>query len=426
MKKIRTIVVILCLLFGLYKAHEYVAGYYLQPVLKNALVDAFDMPFEIEGLRVCVFPLRVSVDRLACLNPAGFRRREHWVGTGITLDIDPAGLKKKCIQITRAHFRKALFAVESYMTPQGSRTNTWIWYHHMGLDEDDPPDMNFPSKKEYRPEEAAEEAAARGKWRTKIRRLTLDSGTIIYDDRTVAGAERYWVFNNLKGHWDGFDFISGYISPVFTEYIKLEGTFGQNPPARFRGEGKCQFADGDNFDVDAEITDGSIAEYDFLLEGLPGEAKGGTFDLRSHLLCHESDLKSEHRLTLRNMKLATPTATQKLLKYPFGAVLMMLQTQKTIELEVRVNGYIGDPKFHFFSAFTKAFQKSLTEKARMVIDGLAKAPVKIASAVTPNPIKNGFGALTDVLVTPFKELKSAGQELEEGAQTIREDASESL
>ena len=151
------------------------------------------------------------------------------------------------------------------------------------------------------------------------------------------------------------------------------------------------------------IEGGSISEYSFLLAGLPGEVKGGVFDLRSKLLCAESDLKSEHILTLKAMRLGTPTVTQKLLKYPFGAVLMALETEKTIEIEVNVNGYIGDPKFYFFQAFTKAFQRALVRKARTILDDLRKGTTKVA-AETPAQVRSGVGQIGNLLNTTFSTL----------------------
>ena len=305
-------------------------------------------------------------------------------------------MKKKFILIKKAHFEKVLFAIESYMTPKGSRTNVLIWYHNMGLDEEDPAYMNFPGKGFPPPEKAAAMAAARGKWRVKIDHLELEDGTFIFEERWDPPNEHQWIFQNLKGYWDGFDYISGYVGSDFTEYIKLKGTFGKDQPASFEGEGKCQFSDGDNFDFNTRITGGSIAEYKFLLEGLPGEAKGGTFDLSSHLHCIESELTSEHHLTLREMKMTAPTVAKKFLNYPFNVVLKVLETQKAIELDVKVQGDICDPKFHFFPAFTQAFQKSLAYKAQAVWEGLKKGTTKIAAA-TPDQVMNGLGKVGTLL-----------------------------
>jgi hypothetical protein len=400
------LLVCLAVLLGAVFFHDTLIGIALEPVLERELADAFDMPFDVEGLRLHLWPGEVSVEKVVCYNPAGFKRREHYVAEGVRLNIDLGDLKKKCFHIRKAHFKKALFAIESYMTPGGSRTNVWHWYHHMGLDEEDPPSMLFPKVDTLSPDAAAAAMAAKGKWRVKIDHLELEDGTLIFDDRRDPD-EHQWIFKKLKGYWDGFDFISTYTSNSFKEYIKLRGTFGENPPAKFEGEGKCQFADGDNFDVRTRITGGSIGEYDFLLAGLPGEVKGGTFDLISHARCLESNLQSEHLLTLRSLTFASPTAMQKLMKYPLQGVLTFLQTHKTIELEMKVNGYIGDPKFHVLGAFTKAFQKSLGFYAKATVNGLTKGTVKIA-AETPNQLKNGFGMLTDILTSPF--LKGADED----------------
>lgn len=393
MKLRKFLIALAVVFFALIFFHGYVCGMVLTPFLEKVMTEAFDMQVHVSGLYVRLWPPHIHADKIECLNPPGFRRRDHFTATGIDLDLDLKYLKNKYIRIRKAHFKGAVFAIESYMTPQGSNTNVWHWYHHMGLDEEDPPPPAVPHPAP-RPDNAGEDH-----WRVRIDRLTLDRGEVIFDDRRTP-PERQWVFQNLKGYWTGFDFLSDYISPVFTETIQLEGTFGKHPPAKFKGGGRCQFADGDNFDVEMEITGGSVMEYDFLLDGLPGEVRGGSFDLRSKLRCVESDLDSDHHLTLHNLKFASPTAAQKLMKYPLNGVLMLLESQKTVELNMRVDGYIGDPKFRFLSAFTKALQKGLADKTMTTLKGVGKGTWLVATE-TPKQVKNGIVKITSILTDPF-------------------------
>lgn len=376
-------------------SHGYLLGAVLTPHLEKVMTDVFDMKVHVEGLSVLVWPPRVHADKIECLNPPGFRRRDHYTATGVDLELDLTHLKNKYIRIRKAHFKGAVFAIESYMTPQGSVTNVWHWYHHMGLDEEGPPS----SATEPRRAAPAPDNAGEDHWRVRIDRLELDKGEVIFDDRR-AEPEFQWVFRDLKGHWTGFDFLSDYTSPVFTETIKLEGTFGQSPPAKFKGEGRCQFADGDNFDVQAEITNGSVMEYKFLLEGLPAEVRSGRFDLKSKLRCVESDLDSDHHLILKNLGFAAPSATQKLMKYPLNGVLLLLESQKSVELRMRVDGYIGDPKFRFLGAFTQALQKGLTDKAMMTLKGVGKGTWVVATEA-PKQVTQGLMKIASVLTDPF-------------------------
>ncbi len=392
----RIFLVFLVFLLAVTFFHDFLIGMTLDPLLEKELSILFDMPVNIEGMRVHLWPGHVSVKKIEFLNPPGFKRRDHFTARQIDIYLDLSVIDHKFIRIKRAHFKEVIFAIESYMTPEGSRTNVKHWYHHMGLDEDDPP---LPPRPLPPSDNAGEDT-----WRVRIDRLELEKGAVIFDDRRVSPV-RHWVFQNLKGYWEGFDFISKYTSPVFTEYIKLEGTFGENPAARFSGEGKCQFADGDNFDIKAQILGGSVMEYDFLMEGLPAEVRKGTFDLRSEMLCIESNLDSEHQLTLKSLEFAAPTATQKFLKYPFNTALFLLENQKTVELDMRVDGYIGDPKFRFASAFTKALQKALIYKAKASLKELQKGTVKIAIE-TPDQVKNGLGKVTAFMTDalPAKNL----------------------
>jgi len=387
-KMIRSLLGVLIVLMVWVLVQGRLLGRVTEPFLEKVMTQVFDMPVHIEGMRI--FPIlgRIRVKKLEILNPPGFKRRDHFTCNDFVIDLDLRVLKNKFIRIRKAHFKEVIFAIESYMTPQGSRTNVWHWYHNMGLDVDGPP---LPPRAMPHPDNIGEDS-----WRTRIDRLELENGTIIFDDRREAEEHR-WIFQHLHGYWTGFDFLSDYVSPTFTEYIKVDGTFGANPPAQFGGEGKCQFADGDNFDVNVAITDGAAEEYAFLLSEILGEVQGGTYDLKSHLLCVEGNLKSEHVLTLKNIKLASPTAAQKLFKYPFGAIRLLLENQKTLELDIQVDGDIDDPKFRILSAFTKAFQKSITNKTKAGIKGT----VKLATD-TPNHIFSGLGKIGSVLTDPFR------------------------
>ena len=387
MKKLRPLFFILIAGIFLAMAHARLLGAVAEPFLEKVMTRVFDMPVHIQGMRIFPFLSRVSVEKLEILNPPGFKRRDHFTCKGIELELDLGVLKNKFIRIRKARFKRVIFAIESYMTPQGSRTNVWHWYHNMGLDEDSPP---LPPRAMPHPDNIGEDS-----WRTRIDRLELEHGTIIFDDRREPDAHR-WVFEHIKGSWTGFDFLSDYVSPTFTETIQVEATFGVNPPARFTGGGTCQFADGDNFNVNVQITDGSVAEYEFLLSEILGEVRSGTFDLKSHLLCVEGDLRSEHLLTLKGMTFEAPTAAQRLLKYPFDAIRLFLENQKNVELDIKVDGYIDDPKFRVFSAFTKAFQKALISKTKAGITGTVKIAAK-----TPGQVTQGLSKLGEILAQPF-------------------------
>jgi len=396
MKRLRPLFFPLIMLVLLGLVHDRLLGLAAEPFLEKVMARVFDMPVNIEGMRILPWPGRISIEKLEILNPSGFHRRDHFTCKGIECELDLRVLKNKFIRIRKAHFKKVVFAIESYMTPQGSRNNVLHWYHNMGLDEDSPP---LPPRAMPHPDNIGEHS-----WRTRIDRLEMEDGTIIFDDRREPEEQR-WIFEHIKGFWTGFDFLSDYTSPTFTETIQVEATFGVNPPAPFKGGGRCQFADGDNFDVQVEVTKGAMAEYGFLWSGILGEVEGGTFDLKSHLLCVENDLKSEHLLTLNSMDIATPTAAQKLLKYPFGAIRLLLEDQKTVALNIRVDGYIGDPKFRFYSAFASAFQKALLYKVKAGIEGT----VKIAAS-TPGQVRNGLSKIGAILTEPFASKGKMNEE----------------
>lgn len=412
--KVRKRFFFLILFFLVFLFHGRILGLAVEPFLERKLTTLFDMPISIQGLRVHFWPCQVHMDYFMIHNPPDFRAPNHFVAKDIDLTLDTSLFKNKFIRITLAHFKEVLFAVESYTTAKGPvRTNVKIWYHNMGLDQDSPVPPGPPHPKPP-PDNAGEP-----NWRVRIDRLELENGSILIHDRRDSKDERRWLFKSLKGFWTGFDFVSDYFSPTFNEFIRVEGTFGENPPAVFRGAGKCQFADGDNFDVVTEILRGSVLEYDFLLEGLPGEVHQGTFDLFSKMKCVESNLDSDHVLKLNSLKITNPTAAQMIFKYPFDGVLLLLEKNKTVELEVKVKGDIEDPKFGVLAAFTKAFQKSLFEKAMLPIKGLSKGGMLLATE-TPKQMQNGFGKLSSMLADPLTAtLKTFGGSSNEENQDVK-------
>jgi hypothetical protein len=404
MKRGRTFFYLLIVLGALWMVHARLLGMAAEPYLEKIMTKVFDMPVQIEGMSVSPFLGHVHVKKLEILNPPGFRRRDHFTCKDFDIWLDLRVLKNRFIRIRKAHFKRVIFAIESYMTPEGSRTNVWHWYHHMGLDEDDPP---LPPRSMPHPDNIGEVL-----WRTRIDRLEIEDGTVIFDDRREAREQR-WLIDHIKGYWTGFDFLSDYVSPTFTETIHVDATFGENPPARFTGGGKCQFADGDNFDVDVQITDGSVAEYDFLLSPILGEVQTGTYDLKSHLLCIEGDLHSEHWLTLKSLTFAAPTATQKLLKYPFDGIRLLLENQKAVELSIKVDGQIDDPKFRFYSAFAKALQKAVLAKTKAGLTGTVKL-----AANTPGTLTRGLSKLGSFLADPFTSDDKTGTGSGGGLQNV--------
>lgn len=427
--RVRKRFLFLVLLVVIFFFHDRFLGMAAESFLERKLTNLFNMPISIHGLRIRPWPCQIHLDYFVIHNPPDFRGANHFVAEQADIAIDASLLKNKFVRIKLAHFKKAFFSVESYMTPQGSRTNVKVWYRHMGLDQESPvPAVPHPKPP---PDNAGEP-----NWRVRIDRLELENGTINLTDRRTS-PERHWIFRKIKGFWTGFDFVSDYFSPTFNEFIKVESTFGENPPALFRGEGKCQFADGDNFDVKTEILGGSVTDYDFLLDGLPGEVQGGTFDLYSQMKCVEGNLDSLHRLRLRSLKIVNPTPTQALLKYPLDAALVLLENHKTVELEIEVKGDIDDPKFGILSAFTKALQKALLTKAAMPIKGLGKGTVELGKGTvelgkgtvewgkgtfkmaseTPKQMQNGLGKLgsllTDPVTTTIKNLESSSGKKED-------------
>jgi len=79
---------------------------------------------------------------------------------------------------------------------------------------------------------------------------------------------------------------------------------------------------------------------------------------------------------------------------------MLLENQKAVELQMRVDGYILDPKFRFFSAFTQALQKGLLDKTLMTLKGVGKGTLIVAKE-TPKQVTQRLVKIASVLTDPF-------------------------
>ena len=127
MKKLKPLFYILIVLAILVLSHARLLGLAAEPFLEKVMTRVFDMPVHIEGMRIFPWPGHISIEKLEILNPPGFKRRDHFTCKGIDLTLDLRVLKNKFIRIRNAHFKKVTFAIESYTTPQGSRTNVKHW-----------------------------------------------------------------------------------------------------------------------------------------------------------------------------------------------------------------------------------------------------------------------------------------------------------
>jgi len=73
----------------------------------------------------------------------------------------------------------------------------------------------------------------------------------------------------------------------------------------------------------------------FFFRGSLEKCKAGLL-ISSRISCVKKAIsKSEHLLTLKNMTFAAPNAAQKLLKYPFDGIRLLLENQKAVEMNIK-------------------------------------------------------------------------------------------
>ncbi len=375
-------------------------GIVAEPVVEALMSKAFDLPVHIDGLWIDPITGRLGLKFLEALNQPDFKRRDHFSVKNVECQLDMSVLRNKMILIRDVKVKEAVFAIESYIGVRGLENNVFRWYDFMGISESDP-----AGARRIKP---PEDNTGEKKWRLRIDKLTLENGTIIFDDYRETPSQ-HWLVHQIRGEWKGFDFISDFASPVFSETMEFEALFGKKNPAKLTGGGECQFADGANFDFKVSILGGSIEEYNFLVNGIQGNVKQGTFDLYSHLRCVERELDSEHLLTLWNMKFKTPSLTQKIAKYPMSAVQLLLEERRVVTLEIEVDGDICDPQFRMFSAFSKAIQKALYQKTK---SGVVEA-VKL-TALSPVYVAKGLSQIGSFLIDPFLTNQENKGEVAEG------------
>ena len=139
MKRARLFLILLISFGMLALTHGWLLGMAAEPFLEKIMSEAFDMPVHVDGLRIYPLTGCVKVAKIEFMNPPGFRRKDQFTAKGITCVLDLSVLKNKCIRIRSAYLKEVVFVIESYMAPSGSRNNVRHWYHHMGLDADEPP-----------------------------------------------------------------------------------------------------------------------------------------------------------------------------------------------------------------------------------------------------------------------------------------------
>ncbi|MDD5216829.1 MAG: DUF748 domain-containing protein [Candidatus Omnitrophica bacterium] len=416
MKIAKIVLLILVLLTAAYFVFAgRLVGAYLEPVLEKKLTEIFGLEVEIKDLKAHPFPGFASATHMVFHNRPQFDTRPHFDIPGISFDIRYPDLLDKHVNIGHAVFKRPVYLIETVSTPDGSLNNITDWVRHIDAwnGEDDE-----PAAGEGQPASSA--APPPKRWQVDIRKIELRDGTLIISDRSGKGAARNFVFKRIDGALTGFRWPAGN-PPRLDQRVALRGVCGEKVRAPFWAGGKANFATGNvSFDLRGDIHNGSLQDYSFLWEGLPVEIVDGRFDLKAHVVCNMRKLESQNVLVMKDLKIRPVSGpVQMIWGIPFQGWLAFLQNQKTLTLEIPVEGDITDPDFRFYKAFQDAFQDALQ---RYVLQGInlftktASTAVKLAEGTpgvvfkTPAKVVEGLGKITTAvtdndLIANLKPLK---------------------
>lgn len=378
----------------------------LAPFVEKTLSHLFGTEVTAEEFRFDPFTGHLEVKNFMIMNQEGFTRRPHF-RADLEAKVDMRNLLTPHIHIETLAARNAYFLIEKHRRDDAPWTeesfiNIKTWIRRMkGSGQENPgPEDKRPSL-----------------WEVRIDRIVVDNTVFIYDYRTdLTHVKKRYVFQKLKGRLDGFHWPTADPGKL-EQTVYLEGLIGLLKPAPIHVGGKANFSSSKiSFDLTGAIRGGAVTEYKHFWEDLAVKVTGGEYDMTARALCDKRQLKWENDLVLHKLRLKSKrTAGALIWGVPIKAAMSFLENQKKIELQMPVQGDIGDP--HLSPAFGQAFREALNRYTQSGL-GMFKEPVKIMAktggAITEAPVKmmgETFEKMTE-FVNPPKEEKRAEEKKE--------------
>ncbi len=367
----------LFLIVCIFAVREEIAGRILRGPLEEKLTYLFGMPVTIRRLKADILTGRVHATGVQFTNQPGFAAGPHLDLRTLDFDINLSDLRRQRVTIGTIVLGQLYYYIESI--PFGEKdyvTNVGTWVRHI--------------KKINHEASTARKSTSSGTWKVTIDKIVVRNGTFIYYGHSHPKAKKYFLFRHLEGYLAGFHWPSD--PTVFDQEVRLRGMFGKKVPAPFWIKGNADFATRDvGFDLQGEISNGSVLDHLLFFSGLPIRIEGGEYDLKTQTLCLHKKLQSDTEIVLKNLKVKpSASATGVIWGIPVLASVNFLQTQKNILLRVPVLGNVSDPHFEFPKAFRAAFQTALMQYTRKGLSMIAM-PIKMVTqtgeAVVGTPLK---------------------------------------
>ncbi len=341
-----------------------IIGMALEPFLEQKLSYLFGTKVSMRVLRIDPFNGKVKIKEFIIDNQPEFSDRPHFK-TGLEFTISFSELFRKHVLIDSLILHNGYFLIEKNIHENGDEiTNIRTWINHMKA--------LGGSEEEQKPEEKKE-----GGWKVTLNRQVLDNVIFIYESYYLKnhGLFKRYAFENLYGELVGFEWPTPDPGKL-TQPVSARGFIGMTRPAPVWAKGMANFAsDTVSFDLTGEIRGGSMTEYQFFWTGLPVKVVKGEYDLYAHAVCDKGRLKWDNDLIIRNLRLKNKrTASAFIWGLPIQASIRFLESQKTIELKVPVEGDVTNPAYD--PGLGRAFQEALTRYTQTGMKAL-KMPVKL-------------------------------------------------
>jgi len=390
--------ILLVFLLSLLALGAAIAPRYLRVLLSRELTHLFGMKVTMDGCDILWTTGEISIRNLRFHNQPEFTNRPHLFVAEMRVRPDWPQLLNKRIHIFDIRLNRPVYLLERKVLKDDVHNNIVTWWHWMkaqtGLDKDD--DSSKPSTKS---------------WSLLIDHIDIVTGEFMFDQYGIRGSNRRYFFREMQGYLNGLRWPDP-APENLDQTVYLKGLFGERFPTPFEIKGRASFATYNvSFDLHGTVHNGAVLDYDHFWNGLPVRVRRGQFDLNSHVICLRRSLRSQNRVWMKNLSLASRrTLGGTIWGMPLKTWMRFIETEKTIRLNVSLRGDIESPTLASGEAFQDAFQEALKEKTQkgihFVTDGAIQLATQTGSLVmdTPGRLVDGIGKIASLVPVSKMEL----------------------
>lgn len=368
----------------------------IRPALELRLSTLFNMRVTMDSLDMDWTRGEMIVRNLRFHNQEGFIQRPHLFVAELRARFEWKKLLKKDIHIYEINLYRPVYVIERKIMDDRVMNNVKMWWHwikdHRGsLDKEG---FSLLSRKRH--------------WKLLIDRINIREGDFIYHQYGSKKPERKYYFRDIHGYLKGLHWPD--LEPEkLDQEVFLKGWVGERFPTPCVVKGRASFATWRiSFDLHGTVRNGSVLDYEHLWGGLPITLKGGKYDLDAHVLCVRRNLRSNNLLTLKNLDLKNRYSLNGTIwGMPMKTWIHFVESEKKINLNVKLEGDISSPSLGSGEAFNEAFQNALRQKTESGLKFFTNGAVQIAEQTesivrdTPGLLVGGIEKIAAVLPVPL-------------------------